>query len=197
MERIPLDFIQRVVNLLSYDDYHTTHGRCFKHWDGYHKVSTRDIGNLYEADGIRESHASAFSRLPQPWPRLATSLKECRVYVFQDVYSIHEMVFEEEPTTIRRTRILSEVDLLTWNSRTHVVRELCFGERRPGSGQSYFTEEIKPSKVICNLRSQWNQIEAIYGQQLVGIKGGGGGATDDLVAIVSRMVKKGDSHFEN
>uniref|UniRef100_A0A1I8AJZ0 F-box domain-containing protein n=1 Tax=Steinernema glaseri TaxID=37863 RepID=A0A1I8AJZ0_9BILA len=108
MNATPLDFVERVVNLLSYDDYY----------------------KRYNDKSCRERRASAITRLSRPWSQVVTSLKECRVYVCGDVYSIHEMVIEEREL-YRIEKCHFEVDLLTWNSRKRVVRELSFSGRKP------------------------------------------------------------------
>uniref|UniRef100_A0A1I7ZBC5 DNMT1-RFD domain-containing protein n=1 Tax=Steinernema glaseri TaxID=37863 RepID=A0A1I7ZBC5_9BILA len=97
MDAVPLDFVECVVNLLSYDD------RCNEVSDKRHW----------------EPQATAFSRLSQPWSEIAASLKECYVYVCGDSYSIHEMEEDEQ------------MDILSWNPRKHVVRELSFAGKTP------------------------------------------------------------------
>uniref|UniRef100_A0A1I7ZLX1 Tudor domain-containing protein n=1 Tax=Steinernema glaseri TaxID=37863 RepID=A0A1I7ZLX1_9BILA len=105
MNRIPLDFVGRVVNLLLYNDYY--------------KVDCDDVDP-------RERHVSAISGLSRPWPQFVTSLQDCHLYVSDNnVYSIHTM--KSEHRNYHVTVCLSEVDILTWNRSRHVVAELSFG----------------------------------------------------------------------
>uniref|UniRef100_A0A1I8A2B0 LEF-7 n=1 Tax=Steinernema glaseri TaxID=37863 RepID=A0A1I8A2B0_9BILA len=121
MNAVPLDFIQRVVNLLSYDDFYNVHA------DYYYSKNERENNQLYADVASRERHASAFSRLSTPWPQVVASRpRECKVNVCGDVYSIHEVVNVEDVfpryysiLSDRQLRALSEVDLLTWNRKTH------------------------------------------------------------------------------
>uniref|UniRef100_A0A1I8A2C1 Ras-GEF domain-containing protein n=1 Tax=Steinernema glaseri TaxID=37863 RepID=A0A1I8A2C1_9BILA len=71
MDRIPLDFVERVVNLLSYDNFLNTSD------DIYHSYGNPEEHKAYADTKSRERHAASFSRLSQPWPQVAASLKEC------------------------------------------------------------------------------------------------------------------------
>uniref|UniRef100_A0A1I7YTX1 Transposase n=1 Tax=Steinernema glaseri TaxID=37863 RepID=A0A1I7YTX1_9BILA len=112
MERISLDFVERVVNLLSYDGFQMV-------YNGYYRVCKDEKDNR---------NASAFSRLSRPWPKAAASLKECCVYISDDdVYSIHEV---EKSNMHQGYKCLSEVDIQSWDPRKHVVREISISRRR-------------------------------------------------------------------
>uniref|UniRef100_A0A1I7Z8P6 Uncharacterized protein n=1 Tax=Steinernema glaseri TaxID=37863 RepID=A0A1I7Z8P6_9BILA len=120
MNAVPLDFIQRVVNLLSYDDFYNSCGGF------YYSQRNPENNELCAELDSRERHTSAFSRLSPPWPQVVASRpRDCKVNVCGDMYSIHEMM-DIESRTYRQFYVLSEVEILTWNRRTHVVRELNF-----------------------------------------------------------------------
>uniref|UniRef100_A0A1I7XZX3 RNA-directed DNA polymerase from mobile element jockey n=1 Tax=Steinernema glaseri TaxID=37863 RepID=A0A1I7XZX3_9BILA len=116
MNRIPLDFAKRVVNLLSYDDSFKTYNY------NYRKHHEKDR---------REQHAPALSRLSRPWSQvIAAQPQECHVCVDEDDYSIHTMVNCETESGFPGSRLISKVDIMTWDRRTHVVTELNFHGRR-------------------------------------------------------------------
>uniref|UniRef100_A0A1I8ADJ2 F-box domain-containing protein n=1 Tax=Steinernema glaseri TaxID=37863 RepID=A0A1I8ADJ2_9BILA len=106
MDRIPLDLVGRVVNMLLYNDYY--------------KVD-------FTAMDLRERHVSAFSRLSRPWPQFVTSLQDCHLYVCGNMYSIHTMDNDHPNYHVILWR--SEVDILTWNRSRHVVAGVSFGGR--------------------------------------------------------------------
>uniref|UniRef100_A0A1I8A4N7 F-box domain-containing protein n=1 Tax=Steinernema glaseri TaxID=37863 RepID=A0A1I8A4N7_9BILA len=116
MNRIPLDFVERVVNQLSYDDFYQS---------GYVQGYYRSF--QYGMDNSRR-HAAAFSRLSRPWPKVVASQpRECHLFVCSDEYGIHEIEDDEDEG---RTTCGRLVNIETWKRREHVVREISFGDKR-------------------------------------------------------------------
>uniref|UniRef100_A0A1I7ZV34 Protein artemis n=1 Tax=Steinernema glaseri TaxID=37863 RepID=A0A1I7ZV34_9BILA len=123
MDRIPLDFVGRVVNMMLYNDYYKVDWNVMK-------------------TGHRERHFSAFSRLSRPWDQFDGSLQECQVLVYGNVYSIH-IIDRNKSGLITECRS-EEVDILAWNRNKYVVAELAFGA-------TAFCEcpEDQANEVIC------------------------------------------------